>query len=307
MTASMASPSWLSYWLAADGSIQQPKDLKALRVALGAHGVNARGVRLYLDYGDRLFAPLGPAWIRKDDPALSLGSAIAWLKLLQACEMDLAPPPELARVVAACCRPPDGLDGLPVGVLRAAWRGLAQAAYHGQASQDFVLGELKPVIVWAMRRHAEGGLDQNQLKQGWGWLRQAWQDDCRRKALPPTLREWASPCLDALFKGVRMIPLTSRRALEDESEVMKHCIARYFHPGMLGKEALVFSARDPRTLDRLATVALCCNEAGHWTIDDIKAESNRAAPAAVHVAAQSLVTMVNVRVKRRAIRECVGQ
>ena len=71
----------LAYWLDAGGNELPPGDDKALRAVLAAQGVSARGARLYLDYGDRLFAPLGPVWIQRDDCVRSRASAIAWLKL----------------------------------------------------------------------------------------------------------------------------------------------------------------------------------------------------------------------------------
>lgn len=68
------------------------------------------------------------------------------------------------------------------------------------------------MVQWALRRQKTGGLDPNQARRGWDWLRKAWQADCRLRALPPTRREWPAACVDALFKGVRMIPLTSEAA-----------------------------------------------------------------------------------------------
>lgn len=299
MSRSGPSHSWLAYWLDAGGDALPPGDDKALRAALAAQGVSARGARLYLDYGDRLFAPLGPAWIQRHDCARSRTSAIAWLKLLQACEMDIAPPPAFVRAIAACCQPKAGLGSVPVALFRAAWRGWSQASYGGQPAADFVRDELTPVFLWALRRHETHGLDPNQARRGWAWLRKAWQDDCRLRALPPPRREWAAVCPDATFKGVRLIPLTSEAALADEGEVMAHCIADYFWSNTLGKDAQVYSARDPRTLERLATVALVRGDDGKWGLDDVKAKSNRDAAPAVHTAAQALVATINIRAARK--------
>lgn len=291
--------SWLAYWLDASGDELPPRDNKALRAVLAAHGVSAKGARLYLDYGDRLFAPLGPVWIQRHDCARSRTSAIAWLKLLQACEMDIAPPPAFACAIAECCRPEAGLDSVPVALFRAAWRGWSQASYGGQSAADFARDELKPVFQWALRHHATRELDSNQARRGWAWLRKAWQDDCRLRALPPPAREWRAACPDAIFKGVRLIPLTSKAALEDEGEVMEHCIADYFLDSTLGKGAQVYSARDPKTLERRATVALVVGDDGSWGIDDVKAKSNHDAAPAVHAAARALVATINIRAARK--------
>lgn len=297
------SHSWLAYWLDAGGDHLPRGDIKALRAALAAHGVTAKGARLYLDYGDPLFAPLGPVWIQRHDCVRSRTSALAWLRLLQACEMDIAPPPAFARAIAGCCSPEAGLSSMPVAVFRAAWRGWSYASYRGQLGQDFVRDELHPVIQWALRRLKAGGLDPNQVRSGWTWLRKAWQEDCQLRALPSPLREWPAVCHDAIFKGVRMIPLTSETALEDEGKVMAHCIATYFLPSCLGKAAQVFSARDPRSLERLATVALRRDDHGPWEIDDVKAKANQDATPAVHAAAEALVETINVRaVRNRGVK-----
>lgn len=299
MSRASATHSWLSYWLGASGDELPAGDEKALRAVLAAHGVSARGTRLYLDYGDRLFAPLGPAWIQRHDCARSRASAIAWLRLLQGCEMDIAPPPAFARAIAECCRPKAELGNVPVALFRAAWRGWSQASYSGQSAADFVHDELKPVFRWALHRQQKHGLDPNQVRRGWAWLRKAWQDDCRLHALPPPQREWAAACPDAIFKSVRLIPLTSEAALIDEGEVMAHCIAGYFLPNCLGKNAQVYSARDPKTLERLATVALVVGDDGSWVIDDVKAKSNRDAAPDVHAAAKALVATINIRTTRK--------
>lgn len=298
MTVTATAHTWLAYWLGANGDLLPPGDDKALRAALAAHGVSARGARLYLDYGDRLFAPLGPVWIRRDDCARSRASALAWLKLLQACEMDIAPPPAFAKAIAESCCPKSGLESIPAALFRAAWRGWSQASYGRQSAADFLRHEFKPVFQWALRRQASG-LDPNQARRGWAWLRKAWEDDRRLRALPPSHREWPTACPDAIFKGVRLIPLTNMAALRDEGKVMAHCIADYFWGNTLGKDAQVYSARDPRTLDRLATVALVLGDDGTWEIDDVKARSNRDAAPVVHAAAQALIAIINIRATRK--------
>lgn len=298
MNTTTPTHSWLAHWLGADGVAVARGDTRALRGALAGHGVSAKGVRLYLDYGDRLFAPLGPVWIRRDDRSLSLKSAIAWLRLLQACEMDIAPPPMFAAAMVSCCRAPRGLDSLPVPLFRAAWRGFTQASYGGVPADRFIVEELQPVVRWALHREATNGFDANQIRQGWAWLRKAWHDEQRRRALPPPGQEWSPTSYDGIFKGVRLIPLTSRAALLEEGEVMNHCIADYFSPSTLGDRAQVLSARRPDTLDRLATVALRRKPHGEWEVDDIKAQANRAATPAVHESAQALLGWINARLRR---------
>lgn len=230
MDTQTPSHTLLADCLGADGARLPRDDAKALRRVLGQNGVTARGARLYQDYGDSLFAPLGSAWTRHDEPAHTLSIAIAWLRLLQACEMDIAPPPAFVRAMLTCCRTPADLVTVPPALLRAAWRGWSQASYSGQSAVDFVHAELVPVMRWALQHSAAEGFDNNQIRGGWAWLRKAWAADCRARALPPSRREWPAACRDAIFKRVRMVPLTCKAALEDEGEVMANCIADYFRP-----------------------------------------------------------------------------
>lgn len=289
------SHAWLPYWLDQDRAALLGRDAKALRSALSEHGVNARGSRLYLDYGDRLFQPLGSTWIRQHDEGRSLRSAMAWLKILQACEMDIAPPPDLVRAVVSCCPPDAGLESIPSVLFRAAWRGWSQAAYVGAPAAAFLADELIPVFRWAMHRIGRPGFDIQQAQRGWAWLKKAWDEDRRNRARPPGRPEWAAVHQEVVLRNVRLIPLTCAAALEDEGEVMEHCIAEYFTPGRLGSTAQVFSARDRDTSERLATIAIRRTDAGSWQIDDVKARENAEAPPVVVDAARVLVEAINRR------------
>lgn len=114
------SHTWLAYWLDASDEKLPQGDAKTLRALLATHGVSAKGTRLYFEYGDPLYEPLGSVWIQPHNRDHSRASALAWLKLLQACEMDIAPPPAFARAIAECGRPEDGLESIPVALFRAA-------------------------------------------------------------------------------------------------------------------------------------------------------------------------------------------
>ena len=58
--------------------------LGLLKRELVARGVNARGWRLYLDYGDAIFEALGRPWVDADAPFSSGSNAAVFLRLLAA-------------------------------------------------------------------------------------------------------------------------------------------------------------------------------------------------------------------------------
>lgn len=79
--------SQLPLWLDPRRRENAPVDPGTLKAELARLGINSRGWRLYLDYGDALFLPLGRPWIHTDQPFSSGPNAVAYLRLLQACEM----------------------------------------------------------------------------------------------------------------------------------------------------------------------------------------------------------------------------
>jgi hypothetical protein len=74
-----------------EGNRAKP-ELGVLKAALLARGLNSRGWRLYLDYGDAIFEKLGKPWVAEDWLYTSGHNAVAFLCLLQGCEMDVLPP-----------------------------------------------------------------------------------------------------------------------------------------------------------------------------------------------------------------------
>ncbi len=71
------------------GSEQLDHDMGQLKKVMKAHGVNQRGWRLYIDYGDALFGPLISHMQGKTEEKKQALEAMYWLRLLQACEMDI--------------------------------------------------------------------------------------------------------------------------------------------------------------------------------------------------------------------------
>ena len=271
-----------------------------------ALGVNSRTWKLYAEYGDDLLRPLGSRWLSPDRPADSLNNSIDYLRLLSGCEVDMAPPRELVAALATCIPSGQTIATVPISIFRGAWRALAQAGYRKIDSNTFVEQEFVPVMRWLFRERHALDLDNNRTKAGWTWLRARWAEVRRRRALPTASPEWDTPVRSAEIGRLLFVPLQSTRALQDEGQVMKHCIANFGDCCQKGC-LYVFSVRDIATLDRIATLAIQV-QAGSWVIADINSEQNRAPGHEVVRAATSFLNLVKdgARAPRQPREECAG-
>lgn len=260
-----------------------------------ALGVNSRTWKLYAEYGDGLLRPLGRRWLGVDRPVESFRNSIDYLLLLNGCEVDMAPPRELVAALAECIPSGQTIAAVPIPIFRGGWRAYIQARYRNIDPKKFIEEEFIPVIRWFFEEGQTLNIDSNRIKAGWSWLRGQWAEVRRRRALPATPAEWASPLRNAEIGSLLFVPLQSTQALEDEGKVMKHCIASFrdcCEKGCLH----VFSVRDSRTLDRVATAAIRART-GTWVIADIKSEGNRAPDESVVRAATSLLVLVKKSAK----------
>lgn len=250
----------------ADGNPEQ------LKKCLSAIGINSRTWKLYAEYGDALLRQLGGRWLSPDRPEESLVNGLAYLRLLNGCEIDMAPPQELVGGLAFCIPSGCSIDAMPVAIFRSAWRALAHAAYRGISATTFVDEEFVPVMSWFFQEGTSNLLDANRSKAGWSWLRGRWAEVRLRRSLPPANVEWTAPLRNAQVENCRFIPLQSIAALSNEGEVMRHCVADL--AGCCQKGCIhVFSVRDARTLDRIATVALR-GSGRSWIVADLKGPEN---------------------------------
>ena len=112
--------------------------LNALKVILTQLGVNSRGWRLYIDYGDAMFTPLATHWFARHGKRRKGVVASHWLKLLQSCEMDVLPPPEMVASMAQWQVPENQLDAVSPLFLRAAWKSCAAAQYSNDGIDAFI-------------------------------------------------------------------------------------------------------------------------------------------------------------------------
>jgi len=280
--------SWLPYWLRLGGHAAPDDEPAKIKDCLTKLGINSRTWKLYAEYGDRLFHPLSNGLLSPEDPEASLANAIAYLRLLNGCEVDMAPPPELAAALSQCNLPDQSIAAMPIAVFRGAWRGLVEAGYRGMTARAFVVAEFIPVMRWYFADGRGRGLDLSRGKAGWSWLRGRWSEEQARRALPAGPKEWPTPLRGAQIGNVRFIPLQSTTALEDEGRVMRHCVGELAECCLKGC-INVFSVRNAKTLDRIATLALRAEE-GNWAIAELKAEQNHSPEEYVTRSAMSLLS-----------------
>jgi hypothetical protein len=262
-------------------------DLGALKAKLATRGVNSRGWRLYLDYGDEPFQTLGPSLIGMERPFGSSHNAVAWLKLLQACEMDVLPPVRLVRSIADWGIPGGRLDLLPPLLLRAAWKACIAAQYSGKLLCDFVVSEIVPVA----RRFFESGdyryANPQLLKAGWSALSERYFPKPDQPK-PPPISIWRPPVRMVEWECFRFEALDSVNGLITEGRTMHHCIGNY--GDKLNQSMLIaYSVRDRKDKMRVATMTVGEVCPGRWEIHDIKGPHNQDVPAEVEHAAYAVI------------------
>lgn len=299
---------WLPHWLRLAGYDVPAGDAGKLKNCLRHLGMSSRTFKLYAEYGDALIRALGSRWLSPDQPEESLANAIAYLRLLNGCELDIAPPRELVAAMQNCIPSGEPISAIPVAVFRGAWRALAQAEYRGVSASAFIEDEFIPVISWWFTKRASVELDHLQAKSGWPWLRGRWTEARKRRSLPPKGTEWSAPLRSAEVGHLRFLPLRSLSALRDEGEVMRHCVADLADCCRKGC-IHVFSVRDARTLERVATLALQ-GRGSTWTVVDLKGEENATPDESVVRAVLSFVRCVEESVdalehRVEACEECV--
>lgn len=271
--------------------------LGLLKRELVARGVNARGWRLYLDYGDAMFEALGRPWVDADAPFSSGPNAAVFLRLLAACEMDVLPPPLLVRSLRQWRIPGERLAELPPLFLRAAWKACVAADYSGDGSaehlQRFIADEVIPVAHWFFATLQHRVPEANQLKAGWPTLERLHQEWCleqivQREARSPAPAQWPVFVPAVEWDGLRFVSLASDAALLTEGDAMNHCIGGYgerCRGGMLR----AYSVREGKSGTRVATLTVEEVAPGRWKIDAIKGNYNAPVTKRVEEAASAVL------------------
>ena len=271
-------PRWLNLSRRNDAQV----DLGALKETLAGAGVNGRGWRLYLDYGDSIFIRLGRPWIDPDQPLINALNALIYLRLLQACEMDVLPPLDLVASLPSWRLPNDWLHSIPPLFFRAAWKASVAHQYSQIDPAEFA-AELTSVARWFFASGTYETADAGLLKAGWPTLlrrQKAWslEQALRIPSCNSALdAEW-NPYIRRVEWGLyRFQALTTAAQLSEEGEAMQHCVGSYADYCRAGVKR-VYSVRERKSDRRLATFAVgyIANAEGAmgWEFDQISGVKN---------------------------------
>jgi hypothetical protein len=274
--------SQLPLWLDPRRRENAPVDPGTLKAELARLGVNSRGWRLYLDYGDALFLPLGRPWIHTDQPFSNGPNAVAYLRMLQACEMDVLPPPGIVASLQSWGVPNSRLDCVPPMFFRAAWKAAVANQYEPRAAAEFIR-EVVLVGLWFFGTGAYETADSGLLKAGWPALlrrQKAWSLEQAPAVLPrnaPTGDEW-NPYIRRVEWGLyRFEALTNAAQLLEEGEAMQHCVGTY--PDLCrGGVNRIYSVRERKSGRRIATFSVEYADDGDgklaWECDQLSGLNN---------------------------------
>lgn len=257
------------------GFVAADHDTDAIKSVLTRLGVNQRGWRMLLNFGELLFAPLQGALMHERRPLAAIENLAAFLRLVQQCEMDVPPPPELSRAWAHMKypSPADDLCEVPVGLFRAAWIETVRRQYRGGTLRELLENELPAVLDWYFRADQVRVLDCNQLRSPWAWFRQRqqeWRERCTHRRY---LDEWVPMLTHPVERqGLRVIELLAAQAVIDEAQVMRHCIDAYTD-ACESDDYRVFSIRHVGTGERVATFGIFEYEE-RWVIEDVRGQNN---------------------------------
>jgi len=285
-------------WIDPRRKADAPVDLAHLKAALAARGVNGRGWRLCLDYGDAMFEPLGPIWLDPGSEACRLENAVTWLKLLQACEMDVLPPPELVASIHGWPLPRGELSSIPPIYFRTVWKAAVAAQYAGRSIEAFIQDEVRLVTLWLCEKRLLLSPDPALMKAGWQTLlARAKAALTPPRAVPPPRAAQAGACeWDPYVRriewgGYVFVALASAAELEEEGEAMHHCVGSYDENCRDGVTR-VYSVRERKSGMRVATCALECSiddDGIRWEHDQTKGIRNADVPREVLVAADAVL------------------
>lgn len=248
-------------------------DLGTLKQALMQRGVNSRGWRLYLDYGDSLFEQLGHPWVDDDWLYSSGHNAVAFLCLLQSCEMDVLPPPEFVRSMSQWGIPKDRLSLVPAGFFRAAWKACVAADYQRLPIREFISDYLLPLSRWFFSTGLYQEVETSLLKAGWAALERRYRESPDRRR-PANKGEWPVPVWAVEFDGFRFTALATSADLKAEGVAMRHCIGGY--DDLCRESSLrAYSVIHKKSGGRLATLTVAySSQFNTWALDQIKGPGN---------------------------------
>lgn len=273
------------------GALSPAADMAGLKAAMNALGINQRGWRMITKFGDVLVRPFAGLYLQV--PAESLFRTFcAFVRLVQQCEMDVPPPPELAHGLAML-RFPDGrsLEDLPVSLFRAAWLHAVKEQYLGEDLEGFAEESLPDVVNWYFQ---SGQSADSAANRDWAWYDEQALDWTLRCSHELSLDRWP-PLLTTPVesRGVMAIELLDHHTLSDEGAAMNHCVGAYFLR-CDANEYRVFSLRKRTTGERVATLGITLDERW-WVIDQVRGPNNDDVPGWIWELARFVVMHCNRR------------
>ncbi len=271
-----------------------------VKKALAAHGVSARGWRLYADYGDALLAAASRAQRAGHRSQPVLAQALALLRLLAQCETDVPPPFALLASTLDWDLPDDDLAIVPAGVFRAFWKACAAAEYacpqRAGAANTFIRNEIVPCARWYFGSGQHLDPSPSWRNASWSTIRTRWQQALHRmltssghrpaRELPGA--EWPVFIPRIEYDGLAFQALHNEAALQAEGKRMSNCVGSYANrcrTSMLR----VYAITHLRSDRRMGTVSVTEDEPGRWTIDELEGPGNQPAPTWVEHAADAIV------------------
>ena len=249
-------------------------DLGTLKASLAKRGVNSRGWRLYLDYGDAIFERLGPVWVSTSKAYSSTANAIVFLCLLQACEMDVLPPPSLVESMLHWQIPDQRLSLVPASFFRAAWKHCIATEYAGEPLAALLENMIIPLAQWFFKSGLHINPDPNLMKTGWVGLERRFQEWRSNQGMSIGAPEWVTPVSSVYFGNCHFVVLTSAADLRAEGAAMRHCIGNY---AKRCKETTLraYSVRQRKGDVILATLTVLYDQTRqHWNLDEINGPAN---------------------------------
>ncbi|HID29073.1 MAG TPA: hypothetical protein EYP19_03615, partial [Desulfobacterales bacterium] len=259
--------SLMMYLLDLTEKLDEKVDMGVLKKAMKARGVNQRGWRLYANYGDRLFMP-----VLKRATRNFAAQAIAWIRVLQACEMDVPPPLHLCKAVTSWPLSGATTADIPPLFLKAVWKAAVCKEYLEDEVQIFLQEEVAFVATWYFSQGGKELLSDAQLKAGWEAIWKIYEEDLR-KPQNSQRASWNSWVNRVEYDGYVFEALTSATALYLEGREMQHCIASYTHECRLGMHR-VYAVTEKRTGARAATITVGLNTANVWEVDEVHGAKN---------------------------------
>jgi hypothetical protein len=258
----------------------------ALRKALKGLDVGSRAWRLYVEVGDTLIEPLADG-LSRVSLVIARREVAAFLRLVQAGEMDVPPPWQLVEALQQLRLPRPVCEHVPPYLFRALWKECAQRLYARKAVRSWLQQEAIPLVEWFVRSGQDATMDANRRRASWRFFEQCHKSWLYEPAHPHGRRCWPA-VLRRFETGPFLVQeLSTEAALYAEGEAMMHCVAAWVGD-CLGDGTHVFSVRERRTGVRLATLALQADDELGWQIIELKGPRN----AAVSTMVQELATMV---------------